>query len=88
MVEVGDLRLSREPLNNIYCEDTNKCKPIFKAVMPRYRLKNILRFLRFDDEATTRIERQKSDKLAPIRYVIDAIKGNMLANYCLDSGLI
>ena len=48
--------------------------------MPRDRFKNILRFFRFDDEAT-RTERRKSDKLAPIRYVIETIKDHLLANY-------
>ena len=63
MIEIGALRLFREPLCSIYCEDINKCRPIFKAVRPRDRFKNILRFWRFDDEAT-RTERRKSDKLA------------------------
>ena len=80
MIEIGALRLCREPLSNIYCEDINKCRPIFKAVMPRDRFRNILRFLTFDNEAT-RTERRKSDKLAPIRYVIETIKDHLLANY-------
>ena len=80
MIKIGALRLCCEPLSNIYCEDINKCRPIFKAVMPRDRFKNILRFLTFDDEAT-RTERRKSDKLAPIIYVIETIKDHLLANY-------
>ena len=80
MVETGVFRLFREPLDNLYCEDRNKSRPIFNATMPRDRFKVILRFLRFDDE-TTRSVRQKTDALAPIRYVIDTINENLRAIY-------
>ena len=80
LVETGTLRLFREPLDNIYCDDPNKSRPIFKATMPRDRFKVLLRILRFDD-ATTRNLRQKNDKLAPIRYVIETIRSNFFLAY-------
>jgi hypothetical protein len=41
-------------------------RPIFRATMSQNRFKSLLRFCRFDD-TTTRDERLKEDKLAPIR---------------------
>ena len=80
LILVGVFRASREPLNEIYCEDPNKARPIFKASIPRDRLKSLLRFLRFDD-LTSRIERVKLDKLAPIRTVFDNIKSKLFESY-------
>ena len=48
--------------------------------MARDRFKNILRFIRFDDMTTRKI-RQETDSLAPIRFVLDSIKSNLLAAY-------
>ena len=76
----GVFRANKEPLNEIYSEDPNKSRPIFKASMPRERLKYLLRFLRFDD-FSTRIERIKIDKLAPIRYVFEKIRCSLFDAY-------
>ncbi len=43
-------------------------RPVFKATMSRNRFESILRFMRFDDKST-RAERAKNDKLAPIREI-------------------
>ena len=72
MILIGVFRASRDPVNCIYSEDPNLSRPIFRATMPRDRFKLILRFLRFDD-FRTRLERQKSDQLAHIRFVFDSV---------------
>ena len=80
MVVTGVLRISKEPVDNLWCADPNKSRPILIATMARDRFKVILRFLRFDD-TTTRTIRQKDDKLAPIRYIIDLTSDNLLSCY-------
>ena len=80
MILVGVFRASRDPLESLFSEDLNFGKPIFRATMPRERMKTILRFLRFDDPAT-RIERVKVDKLAPIRYIFDLINDSLNSAY-------
>ena len=80
MILCGSFRASRGPLRDLFSDDMNFGKPIFRAVMPRERFKVILRFLRFDD-STTRAERIISDRFAPIRYVFDAINLNLTAAY-------
>ncbi|CAF1167844.1 unnamed protein product [Rotaria sordida] len=48
--------------------DISRSRPIYHATMSLERFKNLLRFLRFDD----RQRRDKSDRLAPIRYVFQS----------------
>ena len=72
MILTGVFRASREPIDDLYSNDLNFGRPIFRAAMPRERFKNILRFLRFDDH-TTRVERVLIDKLAPIREIFESV---------------
>ena len=80
LILTGVFRANKEPLNELYSEDPNKSRPIFKASMARERLKHLLRFLRFDD-FSTRIERNRNDKLAPIRYVFEKIRSSLFDAY-------
>ena len=48
--------------------------------MSRQRFCNLLRFLRFDDHST-RLDRLKSDKLAPIRHIFESIKTSLFDSY-------
>ena len=74
MILNGAFRASREPLSDLFSEDPNFGRPIFRATMPRERFKVFLRFLRFDD-VDTRPERQKSDNLAAIIGVATGLLG-------------
>ena len=48
--------------------------PIFKSTMPRERSEILSRSLRFDDHET-RLSRISTDRLAPIREVLENING-------------
>ena len=80
MVLIGVLRVNKDPINDLYSDDPNKSRPVFKATMPRERLKYMLRFLRFDDCAT-RLERIQTDKLAPIRWLFEKIQHQLIKYY-------
>ena len=80
LILVGSFRASREPLSDLFSEDLNFGRPLFRATMPRERFKIILRFLRFDDH-TTRVERFANDRFAPIRYVFEAINSSFSLAY-------
>lgn len=56
---------------------------IFRACMSYKRFLFILRVLRFDD-ITTRDERRKLDKLAPIRSLLEDFNNNCKKVYCLS----
>lgn len=56
---------------------------IFRACMNYKRFLFILRVLRFDD-ITTREQRRKLDKLAPIRSILDALNENCKKTYCIS----
>ena len=56
----GVFRCNKEPITELYSEDPNKSKPVFKAAMPRERLKALLRYIRFDDYSS-RLERLQTD---------------------------
>ena len=76
MILVGVFRVNREPLSKLYSKDPNFCRIIFKATLPRERFKTILRFLRFDD-FETRLSRVSTDRLAPIREILEHIKNTL-----------
>ena len=86
IILIGVLRVNKEPINDLYSENPNKSRPVFKATMPRERFKCILRFLRFDD-CSTRLERIQTDKLAPIRWLFDNIQLLLLKYYKLGKFL-
>ena len=73
LILVGVLRVNREPLSKLYCDDPNFSRPIFKSTMARERFKTILRFIRFDDYQT-RLVRMATDRLAPIRDVLENVR--------------
>lgn len=54
--------------------------PIFRATMGLKRFKLLLRFIRFDDK-TSRSERRKKDKLAPIRDIWNLVNTNFKKFY-------
>ena len=72
LILVGVFRVHRETLSNLYCQDPNLSRPIFKATLPRERFKTILRFLRFDNHET-RSTRISMDRLAPVREVLECV---------------
>ena len=72
MVFIGVLRVNKDPINDLYSNDPNKSRPVFKAIMPKERFKYMLRFRRFD-YCATRLERIQTDKLAPIRWLFEKI---------------
>ena len=80
LILTGVFRANKEPINELYSEDPNKSRTIFKATMPRERLKSFSRYLRFDDYST-RMERLKTDKLAPIRWVFESVKSSLFKYY-------
>ena len=80
MILTGVFRASREPLESLFCEDLNFGKPIFRATMPRERMKTILKFLRFDDHSSW-MERARVDKLAPIREMFEMVKRSLHSAY-------
>ena len=55
----------------------------YRAVMSRDRFNFLLNCLRFDDK-TTRLERRKSDRFAPIREIWDLFIHNCKTNYSLS----
>ena len=76
MILNGVFRASREPLNDLFSDDLNLGRPIFRAAMPRERMKVILKFLRFDEDST-RAERLLIDNLAPIRHVFNSVNTSL-----------
>lgn len=56
---------------------------IFHLTMSLQGFKFFLRHIRFDNK-TTREERQKIDRLAPIREVFDAFNSNLCKYFCLS----
>ena len=80
LIATGVFHSSRESIVDLYSDDENRSKPIYKATMARDRFKALLKYLRFDDQAT-RIERKKSDKLAPIRDVFEEINNSFRQMY-------
>nr|XP_022906087.1 piggyBac transposable element-derived protein 4-like [Onthophagus taurus] len=56
---------------------------IFRLTMSVQRFKFLLRYIRFDDKGT-REERQRHDKLAPIREVFDAFNSNLPKYFSLS----
>ncbi|CAF1078567.1 unnamed protein product [Rotaria sordida] len=64
LILAGVHRSKNEDLDDLW--STTNGRPIFRATMAKNRFKSLLRFCRFDT-LTTRDQRLKEDKLAPIR---------------------
>ncbi|XP_050315802.1 uncharacterized protein LOC126750275 [Anthonomus grandis grandis] len=56
---------------------------IFRLTMSRERFRFLLQYIRFDNK-NTRIERQKYDKLAPIREIFDSFNSNLSKCFCVS----
>ena len=80
MMLTGIFRVHRKPISNLYCDDSNLSRPIFKATLPRERFKLFLRFFRFDDFRTT-LERIKTDRLASNREVFKKVTCALRESY-------
>ena len=80
MLLTGVFRAKREPIGELFNDDLNFGRPIFRAAMPRERMKNILRFLRFDNHVTRDV-RVIQDKLAPIRDVFEEVNNALKCAY-------
>ena len=80
MILSGVFHSNRESIFDLYSEDVNKSRPIFKSTMPRDRLRAFFKFLRFNS-TSTRTERYALDKLAPIRDVFEAINNSFSKFY-------
>jgi hypothetical protein len=68
----GVLQCRKEPLHEIWSEDSVTNRPIFNMTMPRKRFVELHRHITFDDFSTRNV-RQILDKLAPIREVSNLI---------------
>jgi hypothetical protein len=55
-------------------------RPFYKGTMSRNRFLQILKHLRFDD-VTTRVERRKTDKFAPMRNVFEMVASTFPSNF-------
>ena len=80
MMLAGVFRVHREPISKLYCVDPNLSRPIFKATLPRERFKVINTFLGIDD-FRTRLERIKTNRLAPIKEVFEKLNCSLRESY-------
>ncbi|XP_053994901.1 uncharacterized protein LOC128885109 [Hylaeus volcanicus] len=76
---IGRFRESNETKDFLWMKNNALSRQIYTAVMSCDRFKDIFRYIRFDD-ATTRVERKMTDKLAPLRDVT-----NIFAENCRES---
>jgi hypothetical protein len=65
LIQAGVGHANHESLTELW--DISQNRPIYRATMSLQRFKALLQFLRFDD----RRNRDKSDRLAPIRYIFE-----------------
>uniref|UniRef100_A0A914DM82 PiggyBac transposable element-derived protein domain-containing protein n=1 Tax=Acrobeloides nanus TaxID=290746 RepID=A0A914DM82_9BILA len=72
------------PLQELWNADEGH--PHFRATMSKERFKNLTRFCRFDD-ALSRDDRRKVDKLSPIRDLWELLQGNLHRNYVPSDSL-
>ena len=63
IVVTGVLRISKEPVDNLWCADPNKSRPIFIATMARDRFKVILRFYALTIRLPERSDRKMTNLL-------------------------
>lgn len=81
----GALKMSQTNVDDIWRTDGLGIE-IFRAMMAKNRFLFLLRHMRFDDR-TTRAERQKIDKLAPIRSIFEQFNDNLLKAYICGSSV-
>ncbi|XP_063222178.1 piggyBac transposable element-derived protein 4-like isoform X4 [Bacillus rossius redtenbacheri] len=79
----GVFKSGRQNLRDLWAEDGTGIQ-IFRLTMSLFRFKFLLQCLRFDD-AGTREERAKTDKIAAIRDFFEAFVKNCINNYSLGA---
>ena len=72
----GVMRARKESIKELWTSNTKYRRPIFVATMSRNRFEQLQRFIRFDD-FNTRAVRRATDRLAPIRDIM-----NMFVDAC------
>jgi len=77
LIFAGVFRSGFESVDELWSPDG---RPIFKATMSLKRFKQILRFIRFDNQAT-RATRQATDKLAAFRDIFEMFLANLPLMY-------
>ncbi len=75
LIQAGVGHSNHESITELW--DIRKNRPIYRATMSLQRFRQILKFLRFDD----RLERNKSDRLAPIRHIFDSFVKQLPKNF-------
>jgi len=79
LLYAGVLLSGRESVNELWkMEDCGRA--VFRATMGIVRFKAIMQFLRFDD-LTTRMDRRKTDKLAPFRELLNMFTATLQNPY-------
>lgn len=86
LITMGALDDSHESVQFLWSENTLYACPFYSTVMPRVRFIYLLAFLRFDDY-NTRLERRSTDKLAPIRAIVDTFITNCTNSFNPSSHL-
>ena len=81
----GALRGNRQSLEELWGTDGDGVEK-FSLVMNIKRFKTLIRCLRFDD-LTTRVERKKIDRLAPIREVFEKFVENCQKSYSVGENI-
>ncbi|CAK9801677.1 PiggyBac transposable element-derived protein 4 [Anthophora quadrimaculata] len=90
---IGRFRESRERKQDLWKQDTSFSRSCYAAIMSRDRFTNILKYIRFDESAT-RDERKSTDKLAPLRQIVNVFTENCKKSYsatntgCVDEQLM
>ncbi|CAF1333922.1 unnamed protein product [Rotaria sordida] len=75
LIQSGVNRSNHELLNDLW--DISQIRPLYRATMSLERFKYLLQFIRFDD----RQNRNKSDRLAPIRHIFEAFVKQLPQHY-------
>lgn len=65
LIQAGVSRANHQSMDELW--DIRKSCPLYHASMTLKRFQNLLRFIRFDD----REKRDKSDRLAPVRHILE-----------------
>ncbi|CAF1224457.1 unnamed protein product [Adineta steineri] len=66
LIQAGAAHMNHRSIDELW--DISKNCPLYRATMALKRFQNLLRFIRFDD----RLQRNKSDRLAPVRYILES----------------
>lgn len=93
LINAGRMHAKKMSLDDLWCDDTVNGMVFYRAVMGKSRFKEIMRFLRFDDSVARRpptkfkstpgtgIPYVISDRLAPIRWLVESLRENFSSKY-------